>query len=1354
MTASTIAIRPARASDVAAIESFVERYALVGHTVRFLDSADRPAPRAYASTSAHALTPPPIAPSGPRRPAARRLYGALDVGRLVERATVAVVAEEGGAAVAFLAVTARAPAPDASGADGHHGASARLAWAERTARELTAVDESPVECGSPLWLAACATAPGLDETRAVSALRRMLRECFRRAPFAPETLFFAGPSRAVERAPIGRLIEKRAVFTQPSTDATTKREPDAFALYSRARSDAAPALGERDARLEDYDDLAALAAFAASTPADRAPGGAAFGGFFFAGGSRDSPVERTADAVQREMARLIAEARASPETRRVLVAAEPEPRLGGAGDEPEPSRSIVALMAVTTEGVREDAGRWAETHDTAAYDDFAEPEEDAEGAGDAEFGADATARAESVEIDSSGEAETPRRLDALGNERGSRANEKAPNAFRVTAFASLPGYERETRPLFDAAFARFREVDFCAVRVPADAGEVPFATHEMVRVPFRFGAGAFAEHVLYARHREADAPGFDVRPGAPGDAPGVAELLAGAPGASAKVAAFAEACGVATRSLPPVAKRGTEPEKQTTSSSTADTNDRASKCLPFVATCDGQIVGYLLLDLSADRARFARARFRLDEIVEISAEDENAFAWLAAYEINPVFAHRRRRAGFALEALRQAGKTCALYAHAFEEEPAFEGEDGGSLRRLPEVVARDFLMARSRRLEGPPGSVSGPDAEFALFALTNRIAAATRRVVDAKVLIVGGDDAALAAAEALAAHETILFESVSLAAPAGGVYPGGFPASSAYASCVSGSGTTGHAGLAKLALGLDRVAYHEADLEALEETDRSEPGSEADGVGATRARVARFADSGESRFDVLALCLSSRDETRRAVLGDDADATPELRALPVERLDDFVARVSGMPAEARRALADGCECLVVYGATLDALGATRALARLGFEPGSVLRVVPEGEAEGGAGSRAAAFGTEAGPEKLGATERSLETARGGSLASFAEWAAASTPGLGAAALSLPGQPEALRGLALAGCEACALPSGAPGVRAYFEDQSTGAVTAVEATALLGCDDGDVDPSARAALDAAGLVTDGGVVVDGGFRTVDPCVFAAGDVAKFSKRVLLAGERSAKAPLSQTRAMRFRDRRECGVALAGAVAARFADDEAEIEETAPDAIVTAPPAFLDARVEAVTLASGAFFFRAGAPGAFLPDGLVGEDDDARVRAESERRIRKRGIAEFARRTRTTRTDGVFCRVESDARDVIVALSYAGPFVDARRFARCVGLPASLFFSEEPREDETKTKKFCLWRALSRPAASAAFHEDFRESFAAATRRARRDRDAEPNEESVAAAAQENVIAFVGKRAADLSAYHALAPGVTA
>ena len=105
------------------------------------------------------------------------------------------------------------------------------------------------------------------------------------------------------------------------------------------------------------------------------------------------------------------------------------------------------------------------------------------------------------------------------------------------------------------------------------------------------------------------------------------------------------------------------------------------------------------------------------------------------------------------------------------------------------------------------------------------------------------------------------------------------------------------------------MAYHEADLESVVFDE------------ASGARHARFADGGEQRFDALLLCLASRDETRRAVLGDGCDDDPDVRDTPVERLDDFVQQVSGMPSEDRNELVETCECVLVYGATLDALGA-------------------------------------------------------------------------------------------------------------------------------------------------------------------------------------------------------------------------------------------------------------------------------------------------------------------------------------------------------------------------------------------------------------------------------------------------
>ena len=217
----------------------------------------------------------------------------------------------------------------------------------------------------------------------------------------------------------------------------------------------------------------------------------------------------------------------------------------------------------------------AETHDLAAYDDFAKPEEAAAKKAEAAAATEnATARRERRR--SPGEDPPVRPLLRRNRNRNRnrtsrqirrRSSSRTPRTDeheRTTRSASprprvLPGEaERETRPLLDAAFARFPEVDFCVARVPADAEEVPFTTHEMVRGTPCSGMRAFAEHVLYARHREADAPGFR-QAGAPGTRRALAALLAGTAGADAEAARVFEAA-------------------------------EGGGLSAFVATCDGQIV--------------------------------------------------------------------------------------------------------------------------------------------------------------------------------------------------------------------------------------------------------------------------------------------------------------------------------------------------------------------------------------------------------------------------------------------------------------------------------------------------------------------------------------------------------------------------------------------------------------------------------------------------------------------------------------------------------------------------------------------------------------------------------------------
>ena len=122
-----------------------------------------------------------------------------------------------------------------------------------------------------------------------------------------------------------------------------------------------------------------------------------------------------------------------------------------------------------------------------------------------------------------------------------------------------------------------------------------------------------------------------------------------------------------------------------------------------------------------------------------------------------MFAFRARRVGFVAEALRVSGKHVAVYKHGLEDDFGLNAADPenldveeSQLNKLPDAVARDFAMATPK---------TGPNAErvsFALFVLTSRIAANVRTVVDARVVVLGGDDAALAAVEFLATHACVL----------------------------------------------------------------------------------------------------------------------------------------------------------------------------------------------------------------------------------------------------------------------------------------------------------------------------------------------------------------------------------------------------------------------------------------------------------------------------------------------------------------------------------------------------------------------------------------------------------------------
>ena len=64
---------------------------------------------------------------------------------------------------------------------------------------------------------------------------------------------------------------------------------------------------------------------------------------------------------------------------------------------------------------------------------------------------------------------------------------------------------------------------------------------------------------------------------------------------------------------------------------------------------------------------------------------------------------------------------------------------------------------------------------------------------------------------------------------------------------------------------------------------------------------------------------------------------------------------------------------------------------------------------------------------------------------------------------------------------------------------TASADRIDARLIVLCGNPAIDPSIAALARDAALVLDKGIVVDGAFRTNDPCVLAAGPVARFSSR---------------------------------------------------------------------------------------------------------------------------------------------------------------------------------------------------------------------------------------------------------------
>ena len=470
----------------------------------------------------------------------------------------------------------------------------------------------------------------------------------------------------------------------------------------------------------------------------------------------------------------------------------------------------------------------------------------------------------------------------------------------------------------------------------------------------------------------------------------------------------------------------------------------------FVAEIAKQIVAVAVLDRaysSTDEINWIKARYHVDDFVLFKEHRARNQAFLKHFAINPIFQRSSRAV------LQHAMR---LYRKSMVYLRSYPGAPVPSV--LPELVA-----VKPRQLAQPaPGTPAPPptkveaDGPFALSFLTHKLLSEPKIVNNARILVVGASTTSFACLETLLMVPYIHFTSVTLLAP-GGLQREASPAADAMPASASDYGAEE---LKQLGVG-SRVRVVDGRLAAL---DRD-------------SRCAILEGGSCIPYDYLVLGAGLQDATARRlgfspVRARDAPLPPpaaagggggSAAALPpaLEGSVFFLQGRGEVEALCAAVEANVAQSTVVYGAGLEAVCAVTGLLKRKMRPSRITLVRPAPAPSGGSWL---------GNAEIDATVEEQLTSLGVTV---------------------------LHGHTIERVQA-----GGKGDRlsaAVFTSAADGAPKVLKCT-LLGCaDTPNVDTGVFSAVNSAELVYDGRLVVDLRFATVDPSVYAAGPLCKFSRR---------------------------------------------------------------------------------------------------------------------------------------------------------------------------------------------------------------------------------------------------------------
>lgn len=345
------------------------------------------------------------------------------------------------------------------------------------------------------------------------------------------------------------------------------------------------------------------------------------------------------------------------------------------------------------------------------------------------------------------------------------------NCFAITLFCLDEGFEARSMAFLGPAFALFPDKEYCIATLPHTAQEPTIMAH-FTRVPSK--PNSTLGHVLYLLHRDSVMiNSVALRWLAPGDMNAVQDLVATA---SNKGDIINEVnAALASR------KQAVESADGKQSSQVAAFQ---TKKATFAVECLGQVVGLVCLDERQD-VEMLRSDFALEDYVELKdLYPDNEYddiplkekrkskclqATLKYFIVNPLFQNKAPL--IFREVMRKYHKAIIYY----EVRPGEPLQD----------VIETFIQVRPRTKpeqspdlvtleEGSNGADPKPylpyeplRGHFALHMLTRRLLFQPKARLNARLVIVGASDTALALLENLLLQSDLNYSSITLLSRAG-----------------------------------------------------------------------------------------------------------------------------------------------------------------------------------------------------------------------------------------------------------------------------------------------------------------------------------------------------------------------------------------------------------------------------------------------------------------------------------------------------------------------------------------------------------------------------------------------------------